>query len=243
MTRARSLGKRLLRRRNLIVVRLPTDAATGQDLAADLRVAIGRPDPLCLDVGANEGQTIRLLQRAFRAPRIHAFEPSRATYESLASQAFGERVWLYPVALGETAGVRELLRFERSDLSSLLEMDVAAENRFRSEPVAQRERVTVETVDGFLQARGIEVVDLLKIDTQGFDLHVLQGAVEALQAGRVRHVLVELNFVPMYVGQASPVAILAFLERHGLSLVDLYEKVRQGQALAWCSALFRAESP
>ena len=49
----------------------------------------------------------------------------------------------------------------------------------------------------------------------------------------------KLNFLPLYDNQPAPDEIIAFLNRHGLSLVDLYEKCRREQRLAWCTALFR----
>ena len=112
------------------------------------------------------------------------------------------------------------------------------ENRFRDMKVERKETVRIKTLDWFLEQNRISRVDLLKSDTQGYDLRVLAGASESLRRGLINNVLVELNFVRMYAGQSEPDDILNFLAQHGLFLVDYYEKVRQSQTLAWCTALF-----
>jgi FkbM family methyltransferase len=242
MTFVRARVKELLRRYDRRVVYLPPGTVTGADLEHDLR-ALVRPDaPVCLDIGANEGQTIALLQRVFSSPHIHAFEPSRKTFEQLALRQFGDRVSLHNYAMGERPVRRQLIRYASSDLSSFLALDRDAENRFRGVPVDTTEMVDVRTVDSFVAEAGLTVVDLLKIDTQGTDLEVLRGAHNALQTGVVRHVMVEMNFVRMYAGQNEPLDVVQYLRARDLHLVDFYEKVYQTNTLAWCTALFTRRS-
>ena len=40
----------------------PARKTTGFAFEYDLRTVVNRPDPVCLDIGANEGQTIRLFK-------------------------------------------------------------------------------------------------------------------------------------------------------------------------------------
>ncbi len=98
----RKLVKSFLGRYHRRIVQDHSDGqtATGLSFWEDLQLVIGRPDPLCLDVGANRGQTIELLQTLFPSPTIHAFEPSTAMFETLKSHAWGNRVTLHPIALG-----------------------------------------------------------------------------------------------------------------------------------------------
>jgi FkbM family methyltransferase len=48
-----------------------------------------------------------------------------------------------------------------------------AENPFRSTPVRTTETVAITTVDSFARELALERIDILKIDTQGYDLNVL----------------------------------------------------------------------
>jgi FkbM family methyltransferase len=238
MTFVRTRIKELLRRYDRRVVYLPPGTVTGAELEHDLRALVGHDAPVCLDVGANEGQTIALFQRVFSGPHIHAFEPSRKTFEQLALRQFGDRVSLHNYAMAERPVRRELIRYASSDLSSFLPLASDAENRFREMPIDTTEIVDVRTVDAFVAEAGLTVVDLLKIDTQGTDLDVLRGASAALQSGIVRHVMVEINFVRMYEGQNDALDVVQYLRARGLHLVDFYEKVYQANTLAWCTALF-----
>jgi len=93
-------------------------------------------------------------------------------------------------------------------------------------------------VDDFVKENDISSIDLLKIDTQGFDLEVLNGAKASLESGMIKNVLVEINFISMYEKQGSAGDVIRELESVGFVLVDFYEKVRQDKVLAWCTALF-----
>ncbi|MDQ4077233.1 MAG: FkbM family methyltransferase, partial [Chloroflexota bacterium] len=189
----KQIPEALLKKYHRRVIYVPEGSISGVDFAHDLRVTIANPRPVCLDIGANEGQTITLLQRVFDDPTIHAFEPSHKLFQLLQSKNFGVRVSLHNVALGKEPAKREFINYEKSGLSSFLALDVHGEHPFRDVEVEAREVVEVETVDRFLQQNRIDTIDLLKIDTQGFDLEVLSGATGALQAGIIRNVLVELN--------------------------------------------------
>ena len=78
----------------------------------------------------------------------------------------------------------------------------------------------VETVDAYCAGRAIRGIDLLKIDTQGYDLEVLRGAKEILP--HVRLVLAEWTFRPLYQGMAEPDAIYRHLIDRAFRLVGIY---------------------
>lgn len=208
------------------------------DLSRDLRHQINKTKPVCLDVGANIGQTIELLSDTFVEPDIYAFEPSTETFRVLQSKKFGKNVRLYNKALGKEEEKREFINYSKPCLSSFLTLGSDSENPFRDTAAKNREVVQMDTVDQFLRGEGLDVVDLLKIDTQGFDYEVLSGARESMRQGVVKNVLVEINFVKLYDGQCSPEDIFHILRDHGLYLIDYYEKIRQNNTIAWCTALF-----
>ena len=211
----------------------------GFNLFHDLRQVINKDSPVCLDVGANVGQTIEALLKAFSDPLIHAFEPSTKTFQVLQSKKYGNRVFLHNMALGKERQRRQFFNYNSSELSSFLPLDPDKENRFRKDGLESKEIVEVDTVDRFLQQNNMVKIDLLKTDTQGFDLEVLLGARDALQNGCIRNILVELNFVKLYVGQSSAEDIIYLLKQNNFALIDYYEKVRQDKKLAWCTAFFK----
>ena len=231
-------AKGILRAQHYRIVYAPTGPIAGLNLIDDLRQIIESPKPVCFDVGANEGQTIELLEKTFAEPKIYSFEPAKETFGRLKRQKFRSEVILKDLALGSANGRMTFNNYEDSCLSSFLELDGNLENRFRGVQIKNREIVEVRTIDSVVEEYGIERIDLLKIDTQGYDLEVLRGGIEALQSGVIGSVLVELNFVKMYESQSDANAIIQFLTERNFPLVDYYEKFRQSHALAWCLGLF-----
>jgi FkbM family methyltransferase len=224
----------------LFVARQYPDVVHGYRLEDDLKLIIPRTDPLCFDIGANRGQTIQMLQHCFARPIIHAFEPSATTYETLANQSYGPRVTLHQLAMGEQAGVAEFRNYEQSELSSFLAVNPdKGENLFATQELLSVETVRVETLDDFCGAQKIDYIDLLKIDTQGFELPVLRGGDNLFRQKKVGAVLLELNFATLYEGQSDFLEILQWMRSYNMRLVDYYEKERVlSQALSWTTALF-----
>lgn len=237
----KSIIKSCLRRRDYFLFYVNPENLTGFDLEDDLERIITEAQPVIFDVGANEGQTILMLRRVFPSPRILSFEPSPRVFAALAKQSFCSTVRLFNAGLGSVPGSLAFHEFERSDLSSFHELSGSNANPFRDFPKIGTVEVVVDTVDQVVKREGIERLDLLKVDTQGHDLEVLRGARECLAAGKIRLVLVEMNYDSLYEGQASAAEVEAFLLSHGFRLVDLYEKHRKGHAIAWCTALYIRE--
>jgi FkbM family methyltransferase len=237
----RGLGRTFLRRWHRQLKRLPPGRLCGFDLAHDLRTVVAGDEPLCLDVGANTGQTIDFLRETFRAPRIHAFEPSSVTFRALQRRSLGSRVWLHQVGVGEAEGRRRFFDYKNGELSSFLPLVADERSPFRQDQLATTDTVDVTTVDAFARTNHLEGIDLLKVDVQGTDLDVLRGADRAFGAGTISSVLVELNFVPLYAGQSPPLDVMRFLLDRGLGLVGLYESLYRDHALAWCTALFHRQ--
>ncbi|MBC7568307.1 MAG: FkbM family methyltransferase [Spirosoma sp.] len=234
--------KSLLTKTGIFAARQFPNAVMGYDLARDLALVVPKQNPLCFDVGANRGQTIKVLQDCFANPSIHAFEPSSATFAGLSKQSFGTggTVSLHQLAFGEAVGQQTFHNYGTSELSSLLPLNRnQSESIFADQTTVSEETVSVDTLDHFCAERDITHIDLLKIDTQGYELSVLRGGASLLGAGRVSAVLLELNFSPLYHGQSDPLAVLTFLRDHKLRLVDFYEKERmKNRELSWTTALF-----
>jgi FkbM family methyltransferase len=229
-----------LRTLNYQISKVKSQDIRGFKLENDLAILIPQSGATVLDIGANRGQTIELLSDCLDRPKIHAFEPSKNNYSRLSSVSWRPEISLYQLAMGRSPGEIELINYSDPCLTSIREMDRSGENRFRETKEISREKVRLSSVDAFVDENKIRRIDLLKIDTQGYDLDVLEGANRTLSEGRVGNVLVELNFVAMYEEQSNALDIFSMLRNHGFELVDFYEKIRQDPAswIAWCTALF-----
>ncbi len=174
------------------------------------------------DVGSAGGLKDRWLPAASRV-RALLFEPRDA-----AAVVRSAREVNFPVALAENAGTRELRITAMANMSSLLEPNAPLLGRFRKKgahaQVERRISVQVEPMDALLGREGL-VVDALKVDTQGSELQILQGAIQAL-ASSVVLAEVEISFIERYVGQAVAADLLAWMQTQGFGLVELYRLKR-----------------
>lgn len=174
---------------------------------------------LVLDVGANTGQFASDIRHWGYAGRIVSFEPLSSAHADLMQVAAGDAAWdIYPrCALGDYNGEVEINIAGNSESSSILPM-LEAHCSAAPESVYQgKEKVAISTLDSvagqYIQdARGI----FLKIDTQGFEWQVLDGAGATLP--HIKGVLVELSFVPLYEGQHLWREVLERLESEGFTL-------------------------
>jgi FkbM family methyltransferase len=130
-----------------------------------------------VDVGANVGQYVRFLRRhvGYRG-KIISFEPGAEAYRELTKLAAADDRWeVRHLALGDREGEAQLNVMVGSDLSSLYAPSVADTREFHDINVVKN----VETVP--LRRLDREIAEsegrlFVKIDTQGHDLVVLDGA-------------------------------------------------------------------
>ena len=177
---------------------------------------------LVVDVGANEGQFGRELREALGFQgRIVSFEPLYQACENLRRIAERSPPWeVHHTALGHRCGHDTLMVAGNAESSSLLPMLPAHEAAEPKAGAVGQQRVAITTLDALWPSlrQGAKHV-WLKIDTQGFEAQVLNGADAALQD--IATVQLELSLVPLYAGAASADALHLWLLGRGYRLVGL----------------------
>jgi FkbM family methyltransferase len=175
-----------------------------------------------LDVGANVGQFAGDLREDVHfTGRICSFEPLSSAYSILEAKARKDPKWqTFNYALGNAEEKKTIHIANNSQSSSLLAMlpahvQSAPESRY----VAQ-ETITVRKLDSIYpelcsQSRNI----FLKIDTQGYESFVLEGAARSLPL--IHTLQLELSNVPLYDGQLLFHELYSMLAKTGYSLVAI----------------------
>jgi hypothetical protein len=102
------------------------------------------------------------------------------------------------------------------------------------------EDVKVITLADFCSREGVERIDLLKTDTEGFDLEVLKGASSMLEAARIRFIYSEVTLNPSNKGHTNFFDIIEFLGRFNFKFVCIYEQYTNDSLTESdaCNALF-----
>jgi FkbM family methyltransferase len=225
------------------IVRTTTNKVRGLEPLLDLQYLLGhRRDPVIFDIGANEGETVHDFLDCFPQCHIVAFEPFEGCLHKL-RQTFATHpnVRLEGVALGAEKSSGELHLYSGSNMNSLLEMEDSSENLLKNSFTSTGSTcVEIETLDRFCALNTFKRIEILKVDTQGFDLNVLQGAKGLLATHAIKTIFLEVNFIPMYRHQATFIELHSFLSSFGYRLVDFYNQVRHEGHIAWCDALYVA---
>jgi len=203
-------------------------------------------EPVIFDIGAADGGVAKIYRERFPLATIHCFEPFPESFARL-KQALGRapRTFCHPTAVADRSG-RALLNANVSTAtSSLLPTDQRGASFWGGGLLDTTAQVAVETttVDGFCAAAGIAHIDILKMDVQGFEYAVLQGARQMLTDRRVALVYTELIMCPTYEGQHKLHEYLALFDAMGYDLVDFFNPVRRSGHLLQADAIFVCRAP
>lgn len=163
----------------------------GLDLNNDLKRLVPQFQPrIIFDVGANIGQTSLYFHSLWPDADIYAFEPVTATYEKLtrAVAAQSSQINCERIALSDECGEVNIHLSNNSELATLNPKFILT-----SSLSGEKETVRTSTVQDWCSSKGLTHVDLLKVDTEGNDLSVLQGAALMFERQKIGAVLVEIH--------------------------------------------------
>jgi FkbM family methyltransferase len=200
-----------------------------EDVTADYIKPLLRPGSTFVDVGANVGY-FTLLASTLGA-RVVAYEPTPSVFarlrENVDLNGF-QQAQLVNAAVMDKPGTLSL---------HLSGEDPEANSLFGDGP--QSVRVPAVSLDEDLAARGIEHVDLLKIDAEGAEAFVLDGATRLLSSPNPPAILVEVNAFTLRSAGLQPSDILSRLESHGYHHTEIESLLYKG---SHCANIFATRS-
>jgi len=167
---------------------------------------LGPQMKVVFDVGANTGEYASVIQKNNNQAVIHCFEPDPRAFESL---KLNKGLTANNFALGDKSGQRHLNLSKKSEHNSFLTNET---NSIGSA------NVMVSTLDEYCRARSITHIDLLKIDVEGWEYHVLQGGKELFGNNGVDYVQFEFSGA----SREARVFLKDFMDFFGSNGYDLY---------------------
>jgi FkbM family methyltransferase len=171
-----------------------------------------------IDVGANVGQFTVACAKMFPGASIHSFEPLPGCVRQLQRNVGGlDGVRVYPLALGEASGEVTMHVNSHSQSSSVLALGKRHRSAFPDAREIDAIKVNMSTLDLAMRPIPLEHPVLLKLDVQGYEAQVLQGAAETLD--RVDYVLLETSFRPLYEGEKTFSEIARSMEQRGFEFL------------------------
>jgi FkbM family methyltransferase len=178
---------------------------------ADLVQQLLSGDEVFWDVGANVGYfTLVAATTLANRGQIVAFEPGKNAYarltENLALNAY-ENIRTFPVAV--TDGEGEAVLHLAGDIA-----DSSASLYQTGQAQAGQEVCRTVALDHFLDSEGLRPPDLIKLDAEGAELAVLQGA-QGLLADSPPLWLMEMEEKNLVAAGTSKAAVAQFLTGYG----------------------------
>jgi FkbM family methyltransferase len=189
---------------------------------------------LVLDIGANDGQFGKMLRNEGYKGVVHSFEPVNHSFANLQKTCLNDEKWFaHKLAMGAACGKDTINVTAASDMSSFLNPNAFGEGKFEKINVVHREMVEIETLDGFL-SRKIKDFNkrriFLKLDTQGYDLKVLEGSLNVMD--HITCLLTEISLIPIYSGMPHYLDALRKYEEYGFVVTGLYPVSRDKKTLS-----------
>ncbi|GCA89702.1 FkbM family methyltransferase [Microcystis aeruginosa] len=178
---------------------------------------------LIFDVGANCGQYASFLRDCCYRGKIVSFEPLSTAYSQLLTLSKKDNLWeIAPrSALGDQEGEITINIAGNSQSSSVLSMldshlQADPESAYCGSEIVQLRRLDTLAKDYITE--GTQSI-FLKIDVQGFEKQVIEGAVQILPL--VKGIQIEMSLVPLYDQQILFEDMLEFMKEIGYDLYTI----------------------
>jgi FkbM family methyltransferase len=186
-----------------------------------------------IDVGANAGQYGMFLRGLGYAGHIVSFEPVKSVFDALKSKADSDGKWTcHNFALGDRTEEKTLNVYPSTVFSSFLPASTYSKKIWSSLQDATPERVKVFRLDDVYEdlVAGLGCKNpMLKLDTQGYDKHVFDGARASLK--NISALQSELSLIPVYDGAPQAYDVLGEFHKNGFYISGMYP-INRDESLA-----------
>ena len=173
-----------------------------------------------VDVGASGGIHPRW-SKATEFYKGILFEPDPREFDVLKKNSDNNLIVINS-ALSDSNKEIEFHLCKKQEVSSVYPPNFNFLNKFADSERFNVEKIihlNADTLDNQLKKEGIDEVDFIKIDTQGYELSILKGCLSYLE--NVVGLEVEVEFEPVYIGQPLFSEVDNYVKENGFILVDL----------------------
>jgi FkbM family methyltransferase len=177
------------------------------------------------DVGAHHGETTIKYNNLFKNCRIYSFEPFIESFKILSDAVKNNKnVSTFNMAIGNKVGEVKFYVNKFSATNSLLPSHIEGSKAWGEDILTIVETVNVNstTIDDFIQKEGIDKIDILKLDTQGTEYLIIDGAFQAIKKHKIILIYMEILIMQTYHGQKQFDEILTLLRVNGFKLFNMY---------------------
>jgi FkbM family methyltransferase len=166
-----------------------------KDAVARQREMLGNKVQTIVDAGANIGHTAENYLKTFPHAQVHAFEPFADSFGQM-QQRIGSnpRAKLLAMGLAASSGTAKLHVNKSAATDSLLTTASLGVSSDDACATIGEVDITLTTLDSYAAENNLKNIDILKMDVQGYEIEVLKGATQLLDAGSISMIFTECYF-------------------------------------------------
>ena len=205
----KKLLKNIFKKFGFEIQRIPNEKEM-KDLSFDeiFQKIIKNKKPIIFDVGANKGQSIDRFLKVNNEAIIHSFEPILDEYNLLRNKYNNfENIKLNNLALGEKKTKKNFNVTKHSGNSSFLNLKKDTDwLKLRAKQLGVNEdnyvkeklEVDINSLDSYCAENSIANIDIIKIDTQGYEEQILIGGKKMIENQKIDALEIEIVFSSIY---------------------------------------------
>jgi len=184
-----------------------------------------------IDVGANKGQSIKRFKSIAPNSIIYSYEPINTFFEVLKKNFFSNNIILNNKAVGSKIQKKIINEYPLGQ-SSFLKLNYqvpSIKKRYykwiKEQPkIFKKQETSVTTVDKEFKINNLKKINILKIDTQGFEVQVLKGATICLEHSLIDFIQIEVCLGGVYNNQSYISAVDIVLKKYNYLLLCVEPK-------------------
>ena len=188
-----------------------------------------------IDIGGHTGESIIFFLKNFQTKNIYSFEPSPVNFTRLKkninnlNKNFNKKkninIVIENLALGEKKQKLQINQFIESSSSSIKETDINNNyfkkkikflNLKKEKNLFTKYDIKMTTLSDYIKEKKIEIIDFVKIDTEGYEYEILKGAQNNLK--NIKIILLEHHYDRMIKKNYKFNEIYSFLKKNNFIL-------------------------
>lgn len=153
-----------------------------------------RENQVLFDVGSNVGSYAKLLSINFPDAEVFSFEPNPSTFKILTDNlSQSKKVHLFNLGLSKEEKNAQIYAYTKEESTSHASLYSDVFTALHKDTQLNTIDIKLTTIDKFCKEYSIDQIDFLKIDTEGHEYEVLQGARQMLAIGNIQFIQFEFN--------------------------------------------------
>jgi FkbM family methyltransferase len=180
------------------------DYFTSKKICNFLKTQLNNKKIILFDVGAHKGETIELFLKNFLIDRIYSFEANKEVYKILKKKD-DFNIFTYNFGVGEEETTKDFNTVVDSQSSTFAE--IANDSKyflikkkilqpFSKKEYSYKQSVKIRKLSNFIEGEKLDNIDVLKIDTEGYEFNVLRGISEG-DFKKIKFILLEHHYDDM----------------------------------------------